>query len=44
MSIFRIDTKFQHSGVLDKLANIGPSEELVPVQQLYKRLKKYVGE
>ena len=41
---FALITKFQHSGVLDKLANIGPSEELVPVQQLYKRLKKYVGE
>ena len=41
---FALITKFQHSGVLDKLTNIGPSEELVPVQQLYKRLKKYVGE
>lgn len=43
-SYFTSITKFHHSGLLDKLASIGPSEELVPVQQLYRRLEKYVGE
>ena len=41
---FTTITTFHNTGVLDKLTNIGPSEDLVSVQQLYKRLKEYVSE
>lgn len=40
-SYFTNITKFHNSGVLDKLTNLGPSEDLVPLQELYVQLKNY---
>lgn len=41
-SYFTKMNQYHNSGALDEMANIGPSEDLVPLQQLYKRLKEYV--
>lgn len=41
-SYFTKMNQYHNSGVLDEMDNIGPSEDLVPLQQLYKRLKEYV--
>lgn len=40
-SYFTIITLHHNSGILDKLANLGPSEALVPLQELYIQLKNY---
>lgn len=42
-SYFTLITQFHNSGVLDKLTNLGPSEDLVPLQELYIQLKKYAS-
>jgi len=34
-------TQHHNSGIFDKLANLGPSEDLVPLQELYIQLKNY---
>ena len=38
---FSLITKLHNSGVLDKLTNLGPSEDLVPLQEFYIQLKNY---
>lgn len=40
-SYFTLITQLHNSGVLDKLTNLGPLEDLVPLQELYVQLKNY---